>query len=194
MTSGPTSSGPAGSSRPEHGTRTGRTGLLLRVSGLPGSGKTTLLEAAHARAEIAPISRDLIRAELFPVSRPHTARETELAFDVMLTTARSRLRAGDRVSLDGCCFARPRQRDRARKLADEAGARLIGVHLEIPASEAARRVGAPSDHPANDRDADLVARVAGYLAPAEPDDLVIDATLPPDEIWALLSQRLSRPD
>jgi predicted kinase len=188
VSSGCTSSAPATSSPAE----TTPAGLLLRVSGLPGSGKTTLLAAAHAKAGIVPISRDLIRAAMFPGPWRHTAAETELAFEAMLSAAGSRLREGARISLDGCCFARRWQRDRVRDLAAATGARLIGVQLEIPVSEAARRVSEPGDHPANDRDADLVARVAGYLAAAEPGDLVIDATLPPEEIWARLARRLSR--
>jgi hypothetical protein len=46
-------------------------------------------------------------------------------------------------------------------------------------------------HPANDRDAALVVRVAGYLASPEPDDLVIDARRPAEEIWELVRHRLA---
>jgi predicted kinase len=142
---------------------------------------------------VVPVSRDLIRAAMFPGDERHTAEQTELAFDAMLSAAGSLLRGGGRVSLDGCCFARPWQRESARRLALETGARLIGVHLEIPVDEASRRVAraGAGDHPANDRDAELVRLVAGYLAPPDPDDLLIDATLPADEIWELVRSLLA---
>jgi predicted kinase len=160
------------------------------MSGLPGAGKTTLLEAAAAGAAITPISRDVIRAAMFPGSAPHTADESRLAFDAMLLAAEARLRDGGSVALDGCCFARPAQRDRARELARATGARLVGVHLELPVAEAVRRVSGSGEHPARDRDGPLVARVAGYFAAPEPTDLVLDATLPPATLWAALAQYL----
>ncbi|MEA2267206.1 MAG: hypothetical protein QOE27_2789 [Solirubrobacteraceae bacterium] len=162
------------------------------MSGLPGAGKTTLLTRAAAAGAVTVISRDLIRAAMFPGPAPHTPEETGLAFEAMLVAAGARLRTGESVALDGCCFARPGQRQRALELADAAGARLVGVHLGLPAATAIRRVATPGGpHPANDRDAALVARVAAYLAPPEPDDLVIDARRPAEEIWALVRHRLA---
>jgi predicted kinase len=165
-------------------------GLLLRVSGLPGAGKTTLLTAAAAAAGFTVISRDLIRAALFPGPARHTPEQTRRAFELMLAAAEAPLRRGGRVALDGCCFAHRDQRDRARDLALATGATLVGVHLALRPADAVLRVEAAAAHPANDRNADLVARVAHDNAWPDPDDLVIDATLPPEEIWALVRRAL----
>ncbi len=160
------------------------------VSGLPGAGKTTLLERASVGAAITVISRDLIRAAMFPGPGRHSAQETRLAFEAMLAAAGSRLGGGGRVALDGCCFARQWQRQRVRELARGTGAVLVAVRLELPVDEAVRRIGRRGDHPANDRDAVLVAGVAAHLPPPEPGEAVIDATRRPDEVWAQLSRRL----
>jgi predicted kinase len=160
------------------------------VTGLPGAGKSTLLAAAGAELEFTVISRDVIRAAMFPGPACHTAEETRLAFEAMVAAAASRLRRGARVALDGCCFAHRWQRRNARELADATGATLVAVHLELRVEEAARRIAAGQPHPANDRDAALVARVAGHLAAPEPEDLVIDASRPASEVWAVLRDRL----
>lgn len=160
------------------------------MSGLPGAGKTTLLGRASAGAGFTVISRDLIRAAMFPGPRPHTGAETDAAFEAMIAAAGRRLGAGGRVALDGCCFGHRRQRDRAAELAAKTGATLVGVHLDLPAAEAVRRVAEHGEHPARDRDAALVARVARTFAPPEADDLVIDATRTAAEVWAALSGRL----
>jgi predicted kinase len=139
------------------------------------------------------ISRDLIRAALFPGPARHSPDETRLAFDAMLAAAARRLPPAGRVALDGCCFARPDQRRRARELAGATGARLLGVHLELPPADAARRLAARGPHPANDRDPALVARLAADFAPPDPGDLVIDATLAPADVWAILRRELAGP-
>ena len=147
---------------------------------------------------------------MFPGPARHTPEQTRLAFDAMLAAAAAHLRPpgpvapdgarlgapavhlrpSGRVALDGCCFARPDQRDRARDLARATGVRHLGVHLALPPAEAARRVASSGPHPANDRDAALVARLAAGFAPPEPDDLLIDATLPPPEVWPILRRAL----
>ncbi len=160
------------------------------MSGVPGAGKTTLLEAAAAAAGITPISRDLIRAAMFPGTQPPTRHESRVAFDAMMLAAGVRLRDGARVALDGCCFARRAERSRAAQLARATGAILVGVHLELPVAEAVRRVHASAGHPARNRDGALVAAVAARFAAPEPTDLVLDATLPPAELWAALARHL----
>ena len=165
-------------------------GLLLRVAGLPGAGKTTLLAAAGAAAAFTVISRDLIRAEMFPGPARHTPEQTRRAFKRMLAAAEPPLRWGTRVALDGCCFAHRWQRDRARELAHATGATLLAVHLDLRPADAIRRVEAAPAHPANDRDPALVERVARAFADPDPGDLVIDATLPAAEIWAVLRRAL----
>ena len=103
---------------------------------------------------------------MFPGPAPHAPEETHLAFEAMLTAAGARLRAGESVALDGCCFARPAQRRRALELSHDVGVDLVGVHLDLPVPAAIRRVATPrGQHPAHDRDAALVTRVAGYFAP-----------------------------
>ncbi len=167
-------------------------GLLLRVSGLPGAGKTTLLLAAGAAAGFRLISRDLIRADMFPGPDRHTPEQTRRAFEQMLAAAEGPLRRGGRVALDGCCFAHRWQRDRARELALATGATLVGVHLDLAPADAVRRVEAATahHHPASDRDAALVARVARERTWPDPGDLVIDAALPPIQVWAILQRAL----
>ena len=163
----------------------------MRVSGLPGAGKTTLLETAAAAGALTVVSRDLIRRAMYPGPAPHTPTQSRAAFAAMLAAAEPPLRRGGGVALDGCCFRQLSQRERARELARATGARLVAVHLELPLAEAIRRVGKATDHPANDRDAALVARVARDFPPPDDGDLVIDATLPPAAIWDILRRRIA---
>ena len=128
---------------------------------------------------------------MFPGPARHTPEQSRLAFAAMLAAAEPLLRCGGRVALDGCCFRQPWEREQARQLAHAASVGLLAVHLELPVAEAIRRVGATSDHPANDRDAVLVARVARDFPAPDDGDLVIDATLTPDAIWDLLRRRIA---
>ncbi len=58
-------------------------------------------------------------------------------------------------------------------------------------AEAVRRVAATTDHPATDRDAALVGRLAADFPPPDDGDLVIDAMLPAAAIWDILRRRIA---
>src|SRR4030042_5472883 len=96
---------------------------LTCIAGLPGTGKTYLARRLAAETGAVRLSRDDVRAELFdPVT--YSESEKGIAFGEMLLRAKADLHQGMDVILEGMPFSRRSERDAARRLASEAGAKF----------------------------------------------------------------------
>lgn len=156
------------------------------MCGLPGSGKSTLSRALASRLEALRWDKDELRQLLFPPGVvAHDRALNDLCMELLYSAARHAF-ASDRarvpvIILDGRPYVEERQRRRAREIALEAGARIVFVLCAAPLAVLRERVQGAA-HPARDRDAELVDRLAAGAEAFDGDEIVIDtAALPPDQ-------------
>jgi predicted kinase len=154
---------------------------LVILVGLPGAGKSTLARALHDRFGWPIVDRDAIRAAMF-AGVDCGDEEKAAAEEALWLAAETHLAARRSCIVDGMTFARGLQRERARELADLAGAGFAALALECPQSLAAQRVRGDHAHSAQDRDATLVRTVAARFEPLEGDCVRLDATAPADAV------------
>jgi len=121
--------------------------LLILVGGLIGTGKTTLAEALAERGGLTLVSSDVVRkalAGVAPTERQwevyeagiYSPEHTERTYEELFRRAKEVLAQGGSVILDAS-FKKARDRERARALAEEAGADLWVI--ECVADEATIR-------------------------------------------------------
>ncbi len=156
------------------------------MCGLPGSGKSTLSRALAARLGALRWDKDELRHLLFPPGvvehdRPLNDQCMELLYSAareVFTSSTARVPA---IILDGRPYLEERQRRRVREIARQAGARIALVLCTAPLGVLRERVRTDA-HPARDRDAALLERLAIGTEAFEGDEIVIDtASLPPDQ-------------
>ena len=152
--------------------------------GLPGSGKTTLSEALAPRIPARTVSRDSLRAAMFrPCS--FTGREKAAAFGALLAAVSANCELGHSTIVDGMPFSREGELEAVNDAGAAKGCRTVAVFCAVPVEEAQRRVERQRDDAepvAADRDAELVADVAGRFRPLPEGTLELDATRPVDEL------------
>jgi predicted kinase len=146
---------------------------LTCIAGLPGTGKTHLAHRLAAETGAVRLSRDDVRAELFdPVT--YSEQEKQIAFGEMLLRAKSDLHHGMDVILEGMPFSRRSERDAARSLAREAGAKLELILCVCPEEVALERIASQAgDHPATDRSTALYFEVKSRFEPIGEDEVAI---------------------
>ena len=136
---------------------------LTCIAGLPGTGKTHLAEQLEAETGSVRLSRDEIRADLFPAPDYSDAEKKE-AFDSMLITAAYELSQGNDVILEGMPFSRRWERDAARDLAALLSAEFELIYCMCPEESALKRIAA-QEHPAADRSEALYLEVRSRFEP-----------------------------
>jgi aminoglycoside phosphotransferase family enzyme/predicted kinase len=163
---------------------------LVTVAGFSGSGKSTLATALGPSLGAPPgariLSSDRTRKRLFGVAAEqklpadaYRADVSKAVYDALYREATEALAGGLIVILDGV-FARAEDREAAQDVALGAGVPFIGLWLEAPGADLARRVTARRGDP-SDADAAVVEAqlAAGRGALAWP---VIDASAGPDRV------------
>jgi predicted kinase len=162
----------------------GRPGVIV-LAGLPGAGKSTLGRAlAERMGDARVLDKDVVRDALFAPC-DHSATESQVSVSAMLDAARYHLGRGRTVIFDGMTFSRRQYLGAVNRLAEEAGASVALIVCDVPLEVAMGRVGGDDTHPAANRDADLVRRVAAEMEEPDGDYLTLDTTAPVDECVAL---------
>ena len=152
-----------------------RPGVVV-LAGLPGAGKSTLAAALAGRIPDARIiDKDQVRDALFAPC-DYSAAERDVSFAAMIDAARYHLGRGRVVIFDGMTFSRQSQVRAAEDVASESGGFSAVVVCDVPVSvaiERCERDAAEGDHPAANRDGDLVRRVAAEMEEPPGDYLTV---------------------
>ena len=162
--------------------------LAVILVGLPGSGKSTLARHLCERFGLVLVDRDALRAELFPECR-YTEAEKLAANRAVLARLRQHCARGESCIVDGMTFGRQGEREAARAVIAEHGARLLMLWLDCPVETAASRVES-DPHLAKDRSPTLVREVAARFERPQ-GTARIDATLPAAEIQRIAAAILA---
>ena len=158
--------------------------MLIAMAGLPGTGKSTLAQhLADACAGIV-LSKDTIRAALFPVAQiEYSARQDDFCMSIMFQVATYMLRndPSQYVILDGRTFSRKYQVEALDQLAEELKTPLkiiectcsdetVHKRLEDTAAMGVKRV----KHPAGNRDYNLYLTIKARFEPIREPKLVVN--------------------
>ncbi|HEX8770739.1 MAG TPA: AAA family ATPase [Acidimicrobiales bacterium] len=142
-----------------------RPGVIV-LAGLPGAGKSTLAAAIADRLpDVRIIDKDEVRHALFAPC-DYTAAERDITFSVMLDAARYHLGRGRIVVFDGLTFSRRTEVAAAEAVAREGDGFVAVIVCDVPvevAIERCERDAAEGSHAAQNRDGDLVRRVAAEM-------------------------------
>lgn len=173
--------------------------MLVAMAGLPGSGKSTLASRLADRLGGVVLSKDVVRAALFPgPALDYSSAQDDLAMDAAYRAATYILRATPRraVFLDGRTFSKPGQLDAPTALAAELGVSLQIIECVCSPGVARTRLAADhagGAHPAGNRTPDLYDRVRAAATPLTVERLTLDTgALPLDECVARALAYLER--
>jgi predicted kinase len=173
--------------------------LAVLLMGLPGAGKSSVAAVLAAQFGLQRVCRDSIRQAMFPDAGGSFA-EKRAAFRSVLLALEIHCAMGRSCVLDGMTLARERDRRRVLAVLQRYQSLVLPVFLECPVEVARERVARDlvlGDHPAADREPDLVDRVASRFDPLEPGVLRIDATADAGTVAArvadLVRERMLQP-
>ena len=156
--------------------------IVAALIGLPGAGKSTVARHVCSVLMLEPIDRDCIRAAMFP-DCAFTREEKRAANRAVYAAVEANCRLGRSSLIDGMTLSRQGERDALADLCGRHGARFVPVWLDCPAPLARARIAADAAaHPAGDRDAALVDRVAAAFEAPGHDVHRVPADLPRAEL------------
>lgn len=162
--------------------------LVVALVGLPGAGKSVVAAFLARELALRLVSRDAIRAAMFPQCR-YSPAEKRAAFRAVLTALEVNCALGESSVIDGMTFARRRDLERVRERCAAYDAMLQPVWLDVPPHVARARVAADfarGVHPAADRDPALVDAVLRGFEPPGAGVPAIDASLPLAQVCVLV--------
>lgn len=150
------------------------------MAGLPGTGKSTLAEALARELHGVVLSKDAVRAALFPGTlTDYTREQDDLCFGMVLDAARYlavHQRTGF-IFLDGRTFSRREQIEDAIHAAEEAGCSWKIILATCPDAVAETRLIADvGRHPAANRTVELYRDVKARFEPITLQHLEIDTS------------------
>ena len=151
------------------------------MAGLPGTGKTELSKPLASRLGGIVLSKDKVRAPLFPSGAINYAsdQKNDFCMSVILMAAQ-RIAAKDNVPFvffDGRTFSRRRQVEEVIRAAAEVNADYRILHLSCPDEGALVRIRqGQGNHLAADRDRNLYGKVKARFEPIMPAKLDVDTS------------------
>lgn len=164
-----------------------RTRFVI-LAGLPGTGKTALAAALVQRLGGVVLSKDALRASLFPLGKiDYSSAQNDFCMSLILKDAQ-RIAAEGKVPfvfLDGRTFSRSHHVEQVVRAAEEAGAEVRVLHLHCPEALALQRIRhGRGKHPAADRDSSLYFLVKARFEPITLPKLDVDTSRPLEECVA----------
>jgi predicted kinase len=152
------------------------------MAGLPGTGKTTLARALAPRLNGVVISKDEVRAALFPRHLiDYTTEQDDLCMDAVLRAAQylATHQGVPFIFLDGRTFSRAYQIDSAIAAANSCAASWKILHLLCPDETVRQRLRQDDaeDHPAKNRDFNLYLQMKPHFEPITRPKLDVDTSL-----------------
>lgn len=150
------------------------------MSGLPGTGKTVLAEALAKRVGGIVLSKDKVRAALFPPGAiDYSSSQNDFCMSVLLMAAQ-RIAADHSVPflfIDGRTFSRERHVQQVAEAAHLVGAGLSILLLHCPEKVALERIQKDQGkHAAKNRDPLLYFLVKSYFEPIRLPKLEVDTS------------------
>lgn len=163
------------------------------MAGLPGSGKTTLARALASLLGGVVVSKDEVRAALFPPELiDFSSEQDDLCMHAVIEAAKylTRKRRTSFVFFDGRTFSRTHQVEQVTRAAEECGAQWKILHLHVLDELARVRLESDPGHLAGNRDFSLYQRVKSEFEPITHPKLDIDTSRPLEECLAACEKYL----
>ena len=154
--------------------------IVVALLGLPGAGKSAVATSLVRALPLRLVSRDAIRAAMFPECR-YTLAEKRGALRAVLTAIEVNAALGASSVIDGMTFSRRRDFDRVAEASARCGASFVPIWLDVPPHVARARVAADragGGHVAADRVPGLVDSVLGRFEPPPEGTPALDAARP----------------
>jgi predicted kinase len=155
--------------------------MIVVMAGLPGTGKSTLARALAAELGGVVLSKDLLRAVLFPEAFvEYCAEQDDFCQDLMLRTAQYLInRHPDlTVLLDGRTFSKTYQIENAIETARRLNTQWRIIECVCSEETAQQRIESDHTHPARNRTFDLYTAVRSQFEPIILPKLVVDTDQP----------------
>ena len=152
---------------------TPRGPAVIVLIGLPGAGKSQIAHALERELGMHRICRDSIRRAMFP-SCEHSPAEKRAANNAAMRALEVNCAMGRDSVLDGRTFSRLAERIEVEQKVGQWGASTHAVYLDCPPELAKQRISEQSEHPAEDRSAELVDVVASRFEPPGVGCVVVD--------------------
>lgn len=150
--------------------------MLIAMAGLPGTGKSTLAAKLAEQLGGVVLSKDVVRAELFPVV-DYSREQDDATLAEIYSRARPLISAGRAVIIDGRTFSKAYQVRDLFAAAESMGEtpRIIEcVALDNVVRARLERDLADGTHPAKNRTFELYREVKSRAEPLTAPRLVLD--------------------